>query len=89
MLKTITPIDNSTYVERNYATLKEIDKCKYLVNYSDEKFQVLHGTFNTVAHCVKILKYYIYKQAKTFFFFITSLFRNYHNLMVIKIIYGH
>ena len=25
MLKTITPIDNSTYVERNYATLKEID----------------------------------------------------------------
>jgi len=26
MLKTITPIDNSTYVERNYATSNEIDK---------------------------------------------------------------
>ena len=25
MLKTITPIDNSTYVERNYATANEIN----------------------------------------------------------------
>ena len=35
MLKTITPIDNSTYVERNYATSHEIENA---LNFSKKSF---------------------------------------------------
>ena len=42
MFKTITPIDNSVYVERGYASSKDIEKFQNLLRDA-RRIHILHG----------------------------------------------